>query len=121
VTFGTIDKIFGRTKETFEKIAVICVKIGENYDRTDSSALVLKNWQKIDVTSATIDAICGKTIEICGTIVRTDATTAEACGVIWLAEGTTVANRRLDTTEPAEATSSAGSVSDQQRLRYGAS
>jgi hypothetical protein len=79
-TSGMIDKISEKTVETCERIAVTCVKIGESYATTDSPALVLKNRRRIDVTFATIDAICGKTIEICGTIVRTDATTAETCG-----------------------------------------
>jgi len=109
VTSATIDKIFGRTEETFEKIAVICMKIGENYDRTDSPALVLKNWRRIDVTFATIGAIYGKTIEICGTIARTDATTDGTCDVMWLAEGIVVGSRGLNTTKPVEASVSTGS------------
>ena len=82
MTFGMIDKISEKTVETCERIAVPYEKIDESYVRTDDPALVLKNLRKIDVTSATIGAIYGRITQICDTIVKTVAMTAETCGTI---------------------------------------
>ncbi len=97
VTSSTIDKILGRTEETSEKIAGTCVKIVENCEATDTPELTRKNLRKIDVIYAMIGATCVRTIEICDTIVRTDAMTAVTCGAIWAAEDTAAASRGLDT------------------------
>lgn len=96
--------------ETSEKIVVPYVKIGKNYFRTDDPALILRNWRRIDVTSATIGAIYGKTIEICDMIAKTVATTARTYGAIWVAEDTAAASRGPDTIEPVETEASTGSM-----------
>jgi hypothetical protein len=108
-TSGMIDKISEKTVETCERIAVTCVKIDESYVTTDGPVPVRENWHRTGVTSDKINATCGGTIEICDTIVRTVTMTAETCGTIWAVEGTAVASRGLDTTEPAKAPVSADS------------
>ena len=109
VTSSTIDEISGRTEETSEKTAGTCVKISESCDTTDSPAPVRENWLRIGVTFAKIDATCGGIIEICDTIVRTVAMTAETCGTIWEVKDTEAVSHSLNTTEPVEASASAGS------------
>ena len=100
-TSGMIDKISGKTGETCEKTAGTSVKIGESYATTDSPDLARKNLRKIGAT-------CGRTIEICDTIARIVATTAETCDPIWLAEGTAAVSHGLDTTKLAEYEAFAG-------------
>lgn len=109
VTSSTIDKILGRIEETSEKIAGTCVKIVEHYDTIGSPMLVQKNWHRVDVRSTTIGATYGRTIEICDTIDRINAMTAGTCDAIWAAEATAAASQSVNTSEPAEDSTSAGS------------